>query len=298
MLNRIKGEFSVAEPLFYQSLKILHEIYGEKHTAVAEVLDNLGFLLLFQGKHEEAVAIYNRELAIRNETDGENHPVTAHVIAHLANCVGIMGDYADSEKFYRRARKIILESHPNTHPVAIEVSAGLASTLLRTNQKEAEHLLFEILETKKRVFGRENPQYAWTLYNLAYLMNNQRRFDEAQKFANEILAFRKEFINDENPVISAGLQMSAIALMGKRKAERAEPLLRESLALRERTLSQDHWLPDTSKSILGECLAQIGKIEETKTLLVQAYNNLLEKLGSDYEQTQNARARIEKLNKK
>ncbi len=297
LLNRIKGDFQTAEPLFHQSLKILSEIYGEKHPAIAEVLENLGFLFLFQGRHDEAVDTYNRELAIRRELNGENHPSTARTIAHLADCFGIMGDYAGSEKHYRQARKIIHSHYPKTHPNAIEVSAGLASALLRTNQREAEELLFEILEIKEKVFGKENPQYAWTLYNLAFLMNNQNQFDEGQKFAGEILALRNAFINDENPVISAALQMSAIALMGKKEVEKAEPLLRESLALREKTLSEDHWILDTSKSILGECLAQTGKSEEAEFLLLSSYENLLKKLGDSHEQTQNARKRVEQFQK-
>ncbi len=293
LLNRIKGDFQTAEPLFHQSLKILSEIYGEKHLAIAEGLENLGFLFLLQGRHDEAVEVYSRELIIRNELNGENHPSTARTMSHLADCFGIMGDYAGSEKHYRQARKIIHGFYPKTHPDAIEVSAGLASALLRTNQQEAEDLLFEILEIKEKVFGRQNPQYAWTLYNLAFLMNNQKRFDEGHKFAGEILTLRGDFINNENPVISAALQMSAIALMGTGEAEKAELLLRESLALREKTLPEDHWILDTSKSILGECLAQTGKFEEAEKLLLDSYENLLKKLGEKHEQVQNARKRVE-----
>lgn len=298
LLSRMKGEFSASEPYFQRSLKILRKLYGEKHLLIAEVLENLGFLFLFQGRHEEAVEIYNQELKIRVELNGENHPSTARTINHLADCIGIMGDYFSSEKHYRQAQKIIHQHFPKTHPDAIEVSAGLASALLRTNQREAEELLFEILELKEKVYGRQNPQYAWTLYNLAFLKNNQEKFAEGERFAAEILALRNEFITDENPLVSASLQMSAIALMGQDQAEKAEPLLRESLALREKTLAADHWILDTSKSILGECLAKIGKSDEAKSLLHQSFKNLREKLGEQHEQTQNARLRIERLENK
>jgi hypothetical protein len=139
-----------------------------------------------------------------------------------------------SEKLNRQARKIIHSYHRKTHANAIEVSAGFAGALLRTNQTEAEELLFEILETKEKVFGRQNPQYARTLCNPAFLMNNRKRFSEGEKFSEQILALRKDFINDENPVISAALQMSVIALMGTGEAEKAEPFLRESPALRKK----------------------------------------------------------------
>ncbi|MEZ5426641.1 MAG: serine/threonine-protein kinase [Pyrinomonadaceae bacterium] len=298
LLYRIKGDFERGEPLFYKSLEMLRRLYGEKHLKIAEVLGNLGLLLLYQGRHQEAVETYRREKAIRTDLSGPDHPSTARTISRLADCFGIMGDYKGTEKLYRQALKIIRKQYPKTHPDAIESAAGLASALLRTDQKEAEELLFDILRTKESVFGKENPQYAWTLYNLAFLMNNQRRFAEGEKFAAEILALRKTHINDEHPVISAGLQMVAIALMGTGRAERAEALLRESLALRQKTLSADHWILDTSKSILGECLAQIGKNAEAGQFLYHSYENLRKKLGSEHEQTRNALKRIEQFEEK
>lgn len=273
-------------------MKILGELYGEKHLLIGEVLDNLGFLFVLQGKHEDAIEIHNRELAIRQELSGRNHPSNARTITHIADCYGIMGDYAKSEKLCRQAVRIIETHYPKTHPDVIEVTAGLANALLRTNQTEAENLLHELLKTREKVFGKESPLYAWTLYNLAFLLNNQQRFDEAQKFAEKIIALRNDFIGDEHPVISAGLQMSAINLVENGNATCAEPLFRESLRLREKTLSPEHWILDTSKSILGECVAKVGKFDEAKTLLYQSFDNLKNKIGADHEQTQKASARI------
>ncbi len=297
LLNRIKGDYSTAEPLFQNSLKILEKLYGDKHLLIAEVLENLGFLFLLQGKHVEAIKIFERELSINTDLNGKNHPSSARTISRLADCFSIMSDYEVSAMLYRQAQKIIHAHYPKTHPEAIEVSAGLASTLLRTNQKEAEDLLNEILEIKEKVFGKENSQYAWSQYNLAFLMNSQKRFDEAEKIAAEILTLRGEFINDENPIISASLQTLAIAFMGKNQAEKAEPLFRESLALREKTLDAEHWNLDTSKSVLGECLAKIGKLDEAENLLSQSYKNLKEKIGEQHEQTRNALVRIENIKK-
>jgi serine/threonine-protein kinase len=297
LLHRIKGDFPTAETLFHRSLKILHEIYGEKHLLIAEVLENLGFLSILQGKHEEALKIYYKELAMLNGLKGRNHPATTRTLSRLADCFGIMGNYKGAEKLSRQALKIIETHYPKTHPDVIEVTAGLANTLLRTNQTEAENLLYELLQTREKVFSKESPQYAWTLYNLAFLMNIQQRFDEGQKFAERIIALRNKSINEEHPVISAALQMSAIAFMGMGNPEKAEPLLRESLILRQNTLSADHWILDTSKSILGECLAQIGNYAGAETFLFQSYKNLKEKLGKDHEQTKNAFLRIKNFEK-
>ena len=55
---------------------------------------------------------------------------------------------------------------------------------------------------------------------------------------------------------------------------------------------------DTSKSILGECLAQIGKFEETRNSNFPiSYEKLSKKLGGKHEQVQNARNRVEQFQK-
>ena len=92
--------------------------------------------------------------------------------------------------------------------------------------------------------------------------------------------------------------MSAITLMGINNAAKAELLLRESLALREKTLAENHWILDTSRSILGECLAENGNFIEAESMLFDSYKNLRNKLGENHEQTQNARKRIEHFEKK
>ncbi|MCW5961682.1 MAG: tetratricopeptide repeat protein [Pyrinomonadaceae bacterium] len=151
------------------------------------------------------------------------------------------------------------------------------------------------MKVKQEVYGEESPQYAWSLYNLAFLLNNQLRFNESLIHSEQIVRQRDRTIPEEHPVISAALQMKAVSLMGGGDSVSAEELFRQSLSLRERTLAPDHWILDTSRSILGECLAQNGKTAEARDLLVQSLENLTEKLGSQHEQVKNARQRLRKF---
>jgi hypothetical protein len=89
--------------------------------------------------------------------------------------------------------------------------------------------------------------------------------------------------------------MLALSLMGQGKPEEAEPLLRESLVLRRHTLPPDHWLLATSGSILGECLVQLGEYQKAEKLLLDSYETLKTKLGTEHEQTRNALERIKKF---
>lgn len=87
------GQTENAEPHLLAALEIRRNYLPEFSEEIAVSLNNLGFLFILQGTHEEAVKIYNRELAIRREINGENHPATARTISHLADCFNVMGDY-------------------------------------------------------------------------------------------------------------------------------------------------------------------------------------------------------------
>ena len=115
---------------------------------------------------------------------------------------------------------------------------------------------------------------------------------EALQFADEQI--ESEFA--DQPEIKADLYMTiGKTYLNLGQTEKAEPLLRESLALREKTLAKDHWILDTSRSILGEYLARVEKFTEAESLVFDSYKNLKQKLGENHEQRQNALKRVEKF---
>ena len=77
----------------------------------------------------------------------------------------------------------------------------------------------------------------------------------------------------------------------------AEDFLRECFELRRKTMSAEHWLVASAKSILGECLAKQKRFEEAEKFLLESYEILKKVLGENHEQTRKAWRRIVKLMK-
>ena len=61
----------------------------------------------------------------------------------------------------------------------------------------------------------------------------------------------------------------------------AEPMFRQVLAHRRETLPARHWRIGSSESLLGECLAKQGRIEEASELLVSGYRILRDQWGEE-----------------
>jgi tetratricopeptide (TPR) repeat protein len=63
---------------------------------------------------------------------------------------------------------------------------------------EAEPLLLETLETKKRVLGDDHPDTLDAMHSLAILYQRQGRFDEAEPLALETLKIRRRVLGDHH----------------------------------------------------------------------------------------------------
>ena len=78
------------------------------------------------------------------------------------------------------------------HWRTVELIAGVAG-FYRTQGRyeEAEPLLLEVLETRNRVFGRDNPNSIVAMNELAKLYRDQGRLDEAEKLYRETFDIRR-----------------------------------------------------------------------------------------------------------
>ncbi|KAL5866436.1 hypothetical protein ACKVWM_011664, partial [Pyricularia oryzae] len=70
--------------------------------------------------------------------------------------------------------------------------------------------------------------------NLAWVLNNQGKYEEAEQMLRKTLALYKQVLGPENPSTLAGMNNLALVLDNQGKYEEAEQMLRETLALREK----------------------------------------------------------------
>ncbi|MCL1466882.1 tetratricopeptide repeat protein [Argonema galeatum] len=135
---------------------------------------------------------------------------------------------------------------------------------------EAEPLLLQGLELRKRWLGDEHPDVATSLNNLANLYYSQGRYSEAEPLLLQTLELRKRLLGDEHPDVATSLNNLANLYYSQERYSQAEPLLLQTLELRKRWLGDEHLDVATSLNNLAYLYKSQGRYSQAEPLYLQA----------------------------
>ncbi len=143
---------------------------------------NLGKVLLWQGRVDEAESLFKRTLTIGEESWGSDGRQLAPILRNLANFYYKQGRYAEAEPLFRRllsiGESILGPDHPNL--------AGIINNLgaiyfLRGEISKAEPLFRRSLAIWEKSLGPNHPIVATGLENLAEIYIAHGKPDEAKR---------------------------------------------------------------------------------------------------------------------
>ena len=121
-----------------------------------------------------------------------------------------------------------------------------ASTILRgllqdTNRlAEAEPLMRRALAIDEKSYGRDHPDVAIGLNNLAQLLQATNRLAEAEPLMRRALAIDEKSYGPDHPNVAMRLNNLAQLLQATNRLAEAEPLMRRALAIDEASYGSDH----------------------------------------------------------
>ena len=147
-----------------------------------------------------------------------------------------------------------------------EVVAGLHAAL--------GELLREGLASLRKRLGNDHPHVPYAARQLAGLLYDTGRLDEAELLAREVTQAQKQLIGRQH----TGLLMKI--LLKKGEFVEAEPMLREAVR-RHRDRDDQNSLAH-SLSGLGECLTGLGQYADAERLLTRALRIKEQILGEDH----------------
>eukprot|EP00435_Cladocopium_sp_Y103_P035761 s1107_g9.t1 len=137
-----KGDFSEAEPLFWQLLKQREAKFGPNHPQTFRLRERLARQLQDQGKLQDAEPLLRQALEAREVNLGPKHVETLAAVRNLLSLLDSLGE--DSESLLRR----LFEGQEATlgpkDPNTLESLANLAKHLEAKGDSEAEKLFKEL----------------------------------------------------------------------------------------------------------------------------------------------------------
>ena len=161
---------------------------------------------------------------------------------------------------------------------------------LKRDYTGAEKWYLESKVIRGKVQGREHPDYAVTLNNLALLYRIMGQYDKAEPLYLEAKAIREKALGREHPDYASTLNGLAVLYQEMAQLDKAEPLYLESKAIREKALGREH--PDyaTSLNNLAALYQRMGYYDKAEPLFLESKairEKVLGREHSDYAQSLN-----------
>lgn len=224
------GDFETALPFLERAVELRRSALPPEDQRFLLSLDVLGMVYWLKGDLEASIETSTELLELRRRSLGEEHPNYTQNLGNLANTHADMG-----------------------HLV------------------EAESLLRQALDIERRVLtGDARSDLAYTTNNLATVLADQGKFEEAIDLHLESLALRREFMGDDSPEVVISLGNLGFAYYGAGELAPAEARLRESLELGQTVFGPDHLRVAGTESKLARVLAVQGHLAEAERLARQS----------------------------
>ncbi|WP_434384894.1 tetratricopeptide repeat protein [Melittangium boletus] len=235
-----KGDYVRAMKAYERALELRQKALGEKHPAVAAVLNSLGNLNASQGDYARAETFYRQAIAVRRATmRGAEDLLVTQYMSNLAQILTARGTYPEAQAILQHILPLLEsrlgENHPELAPV-LNCLASLAYELgdYAQSQKAHERAL-KIIEDSS---GRNHPDVASVLSNLANTYMEQGLYAKAEPLFERAVAISESALGPSNPSLISSLGSLAIlyARQGDPRAtsvaERMFEVVRENFGAR------------------------------------------------------------------
>jgi tetratricopeptide (TPR) repeat protein len=142
------------------------------------------------------------------------------------------------------------------HPLAICLS-GLATAYgKQAMDAEAEPRLVRALAIRERVLGRDHPEVARSVNDLAWLCCDEGRYAEAERLSRRALAIREKALGHQNIEIGQNLSDLAWFLFKEGQYDQAERFLGDAMII------LDHQ-EEASRLDLAACLNRLAILDQS-----------------------------------
>lgn len=175
------GKYSDTDRLLTKLIAEYEKLYSPTSIRLIDPLVNKGRILLAKGDYTEAEKTALRVNQIAVKTYSENSTKTAPTQKLLSDIYYTLGDY---EKAGDNVSKALTSQEKQFGRKHIEVAKSLSQLALikfykGDDRKEVEKLMLESRDIMADKLGKDNPQYAEILKNVAVLYISEKKYDVA-----------------------------------------------------------------------------------------------------------------------
>lgn len=242
--------------------------------ALAQSLCLLGDPLMHLGKFDEAETVGYEALALQRKLAGDTHPGLARALNLLGVVLQRHGKPVEAEPMFLEALAIKLRvPATNATDYTTQVAGLLENVALgwcdEDRLAEAESLEREVLSMRSRATPKNDQELAalrqdvaTAQHNLARILFNEGRLEEAESLYCEALVTRVAHLGNEHASVATTLRNYGCVLHKQGRFAEAEAMYRQALAIRRKVLTGNHRYVLESAQDLAQVLCDEGKQPE------------------------------------
>jgi tetratricopeptide (TPR) repeat protein len=170
------------------------------------------------------------------------------------------------------------------HAEAMVLIDKIAKYLMdaKAEYSKAEPLYQRSVAIREKALGKDHPEVAVLLNNLALLYRIQGHYAEAEPLYQRSLVILEKALGKDHPNVANSLNNLAFLYYAQGHYAEAEPLFQRSLAIWEKALGNDH--PDVATSLnnLAELYRTQGRYAEAEPLYQRSLAIWEKALGNDH----------------
>lgn len=237
------GRYSETEELLNDLIKDYEKQYGANSLRLIEPLVNLGRLTLLNGDYPKADKIAQRANDIAVKIYGEVSTKTAPTQKLLADIDYQIGDY---DKALENIAKALASQQKQFGRNHIEVAKCISQLALikfyhKGDKKEIERLMLESRDIMGAKLGKDNPQYAEILKNVAIVYISERRFDIAFSSLTQAEQIWRSKSGRKRNINAASIYaLTGDVFYQQKNYQKAEEFYNKAKDLYERFFSRNH----------------------------------------------------------
>jgi tetratricopeptide (TPR) repeat protein len=276
------GNPNAAIPLMERALAVQRELRGsEPHPDLAEVLNDMGYVLSQSGDLDNAERFYRESLAMYQRLLGDKHPYVATELENVAFVLQSKGDSAGAEALLRQSLEIHRNLQGESHPEFGRALFNLAGVQYdRGETHEALENMRQVLAIYRKAYPPDHPEIAIVLNVMGFGLTMSGDYELADRYLQEGLAMRRRLFNDKTPEIASSLMMLAVLRVAEGKYPEALELAQNARSIFTASLSADHWRTAIAESIEGAALTGLGRYPEAETRLTHGCGILSKNSGA------------------
>jgi eukaryotic-like serine/threonine-protein kinase len=277
-LLRRQQRLEEAETGYRKILALWREKSGRDHSRTLNALNalnDLGVVLLDQGKHDEALRCLTeaREAGLRVHGDG--HAGTVLALSNIMGTLYKAGRLDEAEPYAREVLEFYSSVRGDGHQSTLLARNNLGRVVMQLGRlEEAEELFRQTYDAARQELNPEQEVRLKCTSNLVDVLIELDRPVEGEVYSRELLAVRRE-LDPPNPVdVSRSLEQLATCLIDQRKFDDGETAARECLEIRE-GIKPDHWMTNAARTVLGAAYAGQGRFAEAETLMIAPFTAMV-----------------------